>query len=195
MKEYELLAIKNQQRANEILIELNLVEFFNNKGCKVNIIGSLAMGLLVKHRDIDLHIYSSQLSEEKSFAIISQLAKNSKIKEIRCINGLSTEEHCIEWHLKYEDIEGEIWQIDIIHIELGTKYDGLFELMAEKINTILSNEQRQTIMRLKYETPEDEEIHGIEYYQAVIEDNIKTIGELRDWIKKRRESTYNYWIP
>lgn len=195
MKNYELTAQKNQQRAEEILKELNLIEFFEQNGCKVSVIGSLAMGLLVKHLDIDLHIYSPELTEEKSFAIFSRLAENQQITEMRCINGLHTDEHCIAWHLTFRDVDSRLWQIDIIHIESGTKYDGFFEEMALRISGILTDEQRDTILKLKYETPEDEEIHGVEYYQAVIEYGVKTLPELRGWIAGHRKPGGIYWMP
>lgn len=195
MEKYELLAEKNQQRAKEIIDELNLIEFWESNGCRVNVIGSLAMGLLVKHLDIDLHVYSSGLTEEKSFQIVSVLAKNPRIKEIRCINGLYTDEHCIAWHLQYEDVDARIWQIDIIHIESGTPYDGFFEKMAERIRDVLTDEQRRTILRLKFETPDEEVIHGVEYYQAVIEDNVSELTALRNWIKLNRKEGGSYWMP
>lgn len=195
MKEYEALAQKNQQRAKEILAELKLAEFWEDNGCKVSLIGSLSMGLLVRHLDIDLHVYSSGLTEEKSFSIVSALAKNPKIKEIRCINGLFTDEHCIAWHLTYEDTDTRLWQLDIIHIETGTQYDGYFEHMAKRIKEVMTDEQRDAILRLKYETPENEVIHGVEYYQAVIEDGVRNISELRDWVKKNRTPNGSYWMP
>lgn len=192
MKEYEVLAKRNQQRAKEILAELNLIEFWERNGCRANLIGSLSMGLLVKHLDIDLHVYSSGITEEKSFAIVSALAKNPRIKEIRCINGLYTEEHCIEWHLTYEDNDTRLWQLDIIHIEAGTRYDGYFERIAERIKETLTEEQRDTILRLKYETSEYEEIHGVEYYKAVIEDGVRSMSEMLDWVNKNRKSSQIY---
>ena len=195
MKDYEILALQNQQRAFEILKELKLVELWESYGCKVNLIGSLSMNLLVKHLDIDLHVYSSGITEESSFQIASQIAKIKRVKELKCINGLHTDEHCIGWHVMYEDTDGRIWQIDIIHIESGTQYDGYFERMAQRTNEILSEKQRDTILRLKYETPDNEIIHGVEYYRAVIEDNIRTLDELRDWIKVNRKSDGEYWIP
>ena len=215
MKDYELLAKKNQAKAWEILRTTGLKELWESYGCRVNVIGSLAMNLLVKHRDIDLHVYSPGVTEESSFAIAAQMAKNPKVKDIRCINGLHTEERCIAWHVTYEDDDDRLWQIDIIHIESGTRYDGYFEKMAERINEILSPEQRDTILRLKYETPEGEatgstaslveetgstaslvgEIHGVEYYQAVIEANVKTLSELKDWIRVNRKVGGNYWTP
>lgn len=195
MKKYELLAEKNQKRAWNVLRELNLIEFWESRGCRANLIGSLKMGLLVKHLDIDIHVYSRNLTEEKSFAIVSQLAKNQGIKEIRCINGLFTEEHCIAWHLTYEDERKELWQIDIIHIEEGTQYDGFFEKMAERINERLTRDQRDTILRLKYETTDEEEIHGVEYYQAVMEYDVYTLEELRQWVKQYRNPDGLYWMP
>lgn len=195
MKEYLTLALKNQQRAHEILAESKVMDFWLKNGCRVNLIGSLAMKLLVKHLDIDLHVYSSGITEESSFAIVSQIAKDPRVKEIKCINGLHTDEHCIAWHISYEDTDSRIWQIDIIHIESGTRYDGYFEKMAERINRRLSDAQRDTIMRLKYETPDGEEIHGVEYYQAVMEADVSTLRELRAWIAANRNPDGIYWMP
>lgn len=195
MKEYELIARRNQQRAHEILKESGTAEIWEKNGCRVNLIGSLAMGLLVKHLDIDLHVYSSGITEESSFAIVAELAKNARIKEIKCINGLNTDEHCMAWHLSYEDVDGRIWQIDIIHIESGTQYDGYFEQMARRINEVLSDKERDTILRLKFETPDDEVIHGVEYYQAVMEDKIENLATLREWVSKNRKAEGIYWIP
>lgn len=168
-------------------------ELWKSFGCRVNLVGSLPMRLLVKHLDIDLHIYSSGITEESSFNIASKIAKNPGVKELRCINGLKTDEHCIAWHIQYEDSDKRIWQIDIIHIENGTAYDGYFEKMANRINEILLPEQRDIILRLKYETPDEEEIHGVEYYQAVIEVNVTNLSELRKWLKKNRKVGGAYW--
>lgn len=195
MEQYYTLAQRNQQRAFEILSESKVIDLWQSNGCRVNLIGSLAMNLLVKHLDIDLHVYSSGITEESSFAIVSQIAKDARIKEIKCINGLHTDEHCIAWHISYEDVDSRIWQIDIIHIESGTQYDGYFEKMAERINERLTDEERDTIMRLKYETPEGEVIHGVEYYQAVMEADVKTLPELRAWVADNRKTGGSYWMP
>lgn len=194
MKEYELLAQQNQVRAYEVLKSTRLVELWSENGCIVNLVGSLPMRLLVKHLDIDMHVYSSRVTEESSFAIVAQIAKNPSVREISCINGLHTDEHCVAWHIKYEHGES-VWQIDIIHIESGTEYDGFFERMVSKINESLTPLQRDTILRLKYETPEDEEIHGVEYYQAVMEHGVRTLEELREWVKMHRKSGGTYWMP
>lgn len=195
MKDYEMMARQNQHRAKEILRELDLLNFWESHGCRANLIGSVAMNLLVKHLDIDIHVYSQGITEEASFAIVADLAKNPRIKEIRCINGLYTDEHCIAWHAIYVDEVGDKWQIDMIHIESGTQYDGYFERMAECINEKLSREQRDTILRLKFETPDNEVIHGVEYYQAVMEDGVRTLQGMREWVNRHRNDDGIYWMP
>lgn len=195
MKEYEMLARHNQQRAEKVITDLDLLHFWEAHGCRANLIGSVAMNLLVKHLDIDIHVYSAGITEASSFAIVADLAKDQRIKEIRCINGLYTDERCIAWHAIYEDEVGDKWQIDMIHIEAGTKYDGFFERMSRRINELLTAEQRDAILRLKYETPENEEIYGVEYYQAVMDDGVRTVEEMREWVKMHRNPDGIYWIP
>ena len=71
----------------------------------------------------------------------------------------------------------------MIHILKGSYYDGYFEQVAERILAVLTPEIRETILRLKYETPDTEEIMGIEYYQAVIQDGIHDYAAFQNWRK------------
>lgn len=183
------------RRAYEILKDSGVALVWENAGADVRLVGSLKMNLLAKHRDIDLHVYSDGITEEQSFAIAAQMAKNPKVIEIKCQNGLHTDEHCIAWHLKYRMSGDEIWQIDIIHIERGTTYDGYFEEMAERIKRHLTDDLRELILQMKYETPDNEEIHGVEYYEAVIADGVRSLPELREWLKIRRAKKFYYWMP
>lgn len=73
--------------------------------CKINLVGSLRTGLLMKHRDIDFHIYSSPLNLTDSFQAMARLAENPSIKRIECANLLHTAEACIEWHAWYQNEE------------------------------------------------------------------------------------------
>lgn len=185
------------QRAHEVIRQCNINGAWTTVGAECRLVGSLRMGLLCKHRDIDFHVYSSGITTETSFKAMSILAKNPNITEIKCINGLHTDEHCIQWQAIYRDIHDDTWQIDMIHIESGSRYDGFFEAMADKIAGLLTDDTRDTILRLKYETPENEEIHGVEYYQAVIEYGINDLDNLRDWVRKHRkeQGAGQYWMP
>ena len=55
------LAKRNQQKAWEIIEDTRIVRIWEGIGAKVNLVGSLRTGLLMKHRDIDFHIYTSPL--------------------------------------------------------------------------------------------------------------------------------------
>ena len=50
------LAEQNQQAAWEILEDTRIIPAWERIGATVNIIGSLKSGLLMKSRDIDMHI-------------------------------------------------------------------------------------------------------------------------------------------
>lgn len=184
-----------QKRARAVLRESGIAEIWERAGCKVNLVGSLRMGLLAAHRDIDLHVYSSGITIEGSFAIAAGMAADPRVMEMKCINGLHTDEHCMSWHVLYKDDEGEVWQFDIIHIEEGTLYDGYFERMADRIVEVITPEQRASILRLKFETPEGRGYHGVEYYEAVIADGVATLSELDAWVASHRQKPPYYWIP
>lgn len=188
------LALANQNKAQEILKQSGIAEIWEKSGYRVNIIGSLRMGLLAAHKDIDLHVYSRHITEESSFAIAAKIAKLPNVTEIRCINGLHTDEHCMAWHIFYRH-EDEIWQIDVIHIEEGTQYDGYFEKMADRISEIMTAEQKDTILRLKFEAQPGNDYHGVEYYEAVIADGIAGMKEFEQWVINHRKKPPYYWIP
>lgn len=185
------------ERAREVLADSQVSKIWEEAGAEVRLVGSLRMGLIAKHRDIDLHVYSEGITEESSFAIAAKMARNPKVIEIKCLNGLATEERCIAWHLKYQMAEDEVWQIDIIHIEKGSRYDGCFEEMADRIieRTVADRALAETILKLKFETPDNEEIHGVEYYEAVIADGIRDLESLRDWVGEHRLKPARYWMP
>ena len=188
------LSFANQERAKRVLMNSDIANVWEQNGCRVNLIGSLRMGLMASHKDIDLHVYSKGITEESSFAIAVQIAKLPDVIEIKCINGLHTDEHCIAWHIFYK-YEEDIWQIDVIHIEEGTEYDGFFEQMADRITEVMTNDQKETILRLKFETLSDKDYHGVEYYEAVIADGISNMVEFEEWVIEHRKKPMYYWIP
>lgn len=194
-KEINKIAKENQEKAFHVLNESGIKDIWECAGCRVNLVGSLRMGLLASHKDIDLHVYSSDITEQSSFAIAALMSALPGVIEITSINGLHTNEHCMAWHVTYRSSQGEDWKFDIIHIESGSQYDGYFENMADRIVKVMTPDQRDRILELKFQTPAGETIHGVEYYEAVIADGITTLQELRDWIKQHRLKSPYYWIP
>ena len=157
------VARRNQQKAWEIIEKVNVIPIWESIGAQVNLVGSLRMGLLMKHRDIDFHIYTSSLSLADSFRAMAKLAENTSVKKIECVNLLHTVEACVEWHAWYQDSDNALWQIDMIHIRKGSRYDGYFEKVAERISSVLTDEIKRTILQLKNETPESEKIMRLSY--------------------------------
>ena len=189
------LAKRNQQKAWEIIEDTRIVRIWEGIGAKVNLVGSLRTGLLMKHRDIDFHIYTSPLDLSASFRVMAELAENTSVKKIEYTNLLHTAEACIEWHAWYQDMEGELWQMDMIHIQEGSRYDGYFERVAERISAVLTDEMRLAILKLKYETSDTEKIMGVEYYQAVIQDGVRSYPEFEEWRRLHPVVDVVEWMP
>ena len=74
MDTIERIARRNRLRAEEVIRDSRLAEIWRSVGAEVRQVGSLRSGLLMKHRDIDFHIYSSPLRLEESFTAMAQLA-------------------------------------------------------------------------------------------------------------------------
>lgn len=189
------LALENQQKAWGVIEKTDIINIWESVGAEVHLVGSLKTGLLMKHRDIDFHIYSSPLNLSDSFQAMAKLAENPFIQKIECVNLLHTAEACVEWHAWYMDTDRELWQIDMIHIIKGSRYDGYFEKVAERISVLLTQETRLSILTLKYETPETEKIIGIEYYQAVLQDGVRSYAEFAEWRKQHPVEGIVEWMP
>lgn len=188
-------AAENTRRAEKIIAQLDLQRLWQSIGAEIHQVGSMRMGLLAKHRDLDFHIYSDEIDIRADFEVMGQLAVLPGILRIEYGNSLDTEEACMEWHAWYRDETGDEWQIDLIHIIRGSRYDGYFEHVADRIAAVLTDEQREAILRLKFETPDDLKIMGIEYYQAVIRDNVRTWNEFAAWRHAHPVEGVVEWMP
>ncbi len=190
------LAAANQRRAGEILDELRLRELWQEAGARAEVVGSLRSGLLCRHLDIDLHVYTpAPLRVEESFAVMARIARNPRIRRIEYANLLDAEDCCLEWHAQYEDRDGRVWQIDMIHMEEGSPWAGYFERVADRIAAVLTAETREAILRLKYETPEGEKIPGIVYYRAVLEGGVRDAAAFENWLENHPAEGIMKWIP
>lgn len=188
-------AKQNQQMAWEILEDTRIIPTWERIGATVNLVGSLKSGLLMKNRDIDMHIYTDKLDIAESFSVIQELAERLPLKEIQYINGIDTEEECIEWHSLYEDKERNTWKFDMIHIRRGSKYDGTVEKVTDAIIKQLSPEIKKTILQIKQDVPEGILIPGIEIYHAVFTGGVKSYEELEQWRRTNPLTNSLDWIP
>ncbi|MBO5923366.1 MAG: phosphoglycerate mutase family protein [Lentisphaeria bacterium] len=194
MNDIEFIAQNNFEKALQVMEKSNVRQAWESIGAEVHQVGSTAMGLLMKHRDIDFHIYTDELNVSESFKVIQKLCANPSVTRMEYRNLADTEEACLEFHIWFM-LENEEWQIDMIQILKGSQFDGFFENVAARINAVLTHETRRTILELKYLTPDDEHIMGIEYYQAVIADNVKTYPEFIRWRSKHPVTGIVTWCP
>ena len=190
----ELIAGNNFEKALRIVEKSGVRQAWEDIGATVNQVGSMAMGLLMKHRDIDFHIYTENLDIAESFGVIQKICANPAVTRMEYRNLAETEEACLEFHVWFMQ-DDEEWQIDMIQILKGSQFDGYFERVAQRIKEVLTPETRRTILELKYLTPDDEHIMGIEYYQAVIADGIRSYPEFIQWRKKHAAKGIVNWCP
>ncbi len=190
------LAAANQRRAHEILRELGLREAWQEVGARVEVVGSLRSGLLMKHLDIDLHVYSpAPLCVADSFAAAARIAERPGIRRMEYGNLLDAEDCCLEWHAQYEDRDGRRWQIDMIHMAEDSPWAGYFERVADLIAAALTPEAREAILRLKFETPDGEHIPGIAYYRAVLAGGVRSYAEFSAWLQEHPVEGIVTWMP
>ena len=189
------LAAANRQRAQAIVRDLRLEAIWRSAGAEPRQVGSLRMGLLVRHLDIDYHIYSPELRLADSFVAMASLAENPRIRRVEFANLLDAPDRCLEWHAWYEDTDSRLWQIDMIHMQAGSPWDGWFERMADRIAAALTPETRDAILRLKYETPAERKIPGIAYYMAVLRDGVRTRPQLETWLATHPLEGIVEWMP
>lgn len=190
------LAEANQSRARAIINELQLYDAWQAIGGRAEVVGSLRTGLLMKHLDIDLHVYTpAPLHPAESFAAMARIASNPRIRRVEYANLLDAGDQCLEWHAQYEDHDGRIWQIDLIHMAEGSPWAGYFERVADRIAAVLTPETREAILRLKYETPDTEKIPGIAYYRAVLADGVRSYAEFTAWLRAHPVEGIVEWMP
>jgi len=189
------LAEQNQQSAWQILEDTRIIPSWERIGATVNLVGSLKSGLLMKSKDIDMHIYTDKLSIPESFSVIQELATRLDLKEIQYKNLIETEEECIEWHVLYEDKDLNIWKFDMIHLRRGSKYDGTVEQVTNAIIKQLTLEIRKKILQIKYDIPDNIAIPSIEIYHAVFTGNVRSYKELEQWRKNNPLTNSLGWLP
>ena len=194
MKDIIELAEDRQKKAWEVIRDAKIIDAWTSIGAEINLVGSLKTGLLINNPDIDFHIYTSPFALADSFKAMSIVAENGRVKKIKYAN-LLCEEDCLEWHAWYEDNEGLLWQIDMIHILYESPYAGKFERVAERISEVLTEETRKAILSIKNSAPSGQKTMGIEVNMAVIRDGIRSYADFVEWKQSGRHGGTIDWEP
>ena len=141
-----------------------------------------------------MQVYTEKLDIVQSFKVIRKICANPAVTRMECRNLADTTETCLEFHIWFM-LDAEEWQIDMIQLLKGSQFDGYFERESERINAVLTPENRRAILELKYLTPDDEHIMGIEYYQAVIADGVRSYPEFIQWRANHPANGIVMWCP
>ena len=184
-----------RRRASEVLRESKVLEAWESIGGHVCGVGSFRTDLMMKNRDIDLHIYTDRLDAAQTLKALAPVIASERTAGLNYINGAGTEEHCLEWHLRRKDDAGQEWKIDMIQISAGTKYDGFFEETAEAVADAATPEIRRRILALKNACPDDLEICGIEFCKAVIDDHVTSWPQFLAWRRRNPPGSLMNWKP
>lgn len=192
MEEFIDIANKNLNCAYEIINKLNIRKIWADSQYTANLVGSIKTKLLMNNLDIDFHVYSKSFSIQDSFQAISKIANNYRIKNISYFNFIEEKDKSLDWHLHYLDKDNRKWRIDIIQLMKDSPYVGKAEAVAEKINSVMNDNIRKTILQLKWEASNEKiEFHGIEIYKAVLEEDINTLSGFLRWQNENKGN--NWW--
>ncbi len=188
-------AARVSARAWQIVQDLKIIENWKAVGARPELVGSLRTGLLLGHLDIDFHIYSDPFLISDSFQAMGRIASHPHIRSVSYSNLLEADDRCLEWHAIYAPNGTESWQIDMIHLHPESRYVGVFEDVADRIQRALSPETRCAILAVKDAVPAGEKAMGIRVYQAVIRDGVRTYAEFREWEAKNPANGIITWAP
>ena len=108
----ELIVKDNFEKAVLVIEKSGVRQAWESIGAVVNQVGSMAMGLLMKHRDIDFHIYTGKLDVAESFEVMKKICANPAVTRMEYRNLADTEEACLEFHIWFM-LENEEWQLNI----------------------------------------------------------------------------------
>lgn len=67
--------------------------------------------------------------------------------------------------------------------------------MADRVCEVMTEEMRETILRLKFETPVTEKIIGVKCYRAVFSGGVRSYAELEQWRRENPALDVVEWIP
>ena len=73
INDIEVIAQNNLEKALQVIEKSGVRQAWESIGATVNQVGSMAMGLLMKHRDIDFHIYTDKLDIAESFKAVQKI--------------------------------------------------------------------------------------------------------------------------
>ena len=178
-----------EKEAKSVLKDTNLIKLLSKHG-KVEIVGSLALGLLV-WRDIDIDVVMNRnFDTDKYFQMVIELFKHKNIKDLRLIDNRTSFEKnrpkSMYIGVFYQKQVGEKWKIDIRFVH---KKDAYAIDYLNVIRSKLNKKNRLNILKIK-ETVYTHPLYGKEFssvdiYEAVLIHGIHNIRDFNIYLHKQ----------
>ena len=187
-------AADRKRVAESILADLDLVHKWQRFGRPV-LVGAFAYDLLVDP-DIDMEVYCPGLRIEHGFQVLGECALNHRVTKARFSNQLAGRDRALYWQLCYRQDDGTEWKIDMW--SAPEDYDlPRSEHLVEPMRASLTSETRRIILALKERQVLDESLRcpSIDLYRAVLDDDVRTPGELCNWLKLCEPGKLTHWKP
>lgn len=186
-------AQNNAKEAFAVLRKTRAVTAWDLQGAEAHVVGSLACGLYMDSRDIDLHVYTDPYDVKAAFEAMGMIAAQKGVTGMTYTNLLDAPDACGEWHVFYTDEQGRKWTLDIMHIVRGSRYDGYFERQAQLIKDMLTDETRDAVLQIKKSLSAGPHIGGIWVYLAVLRDGVRTPQQFAAWYEKQDKNQIVEW--
>ncbi|MCM3786717.1 hypothetical protein M3231_27665 [Neobacillus mesonae] len=189
------VAEDNFRTANKILADLELFKLWKDAGGEPILVGAAAYELII-NPDIDLEIYTDQPDVLSGFKVLEHCARNPKVIKARYSNHLDDEDKGIYYRLDYKSDDDNVWKIDmwlLAHDHPGPCARDL----VESLKASLTEQHRHSILTIKQQLQSEPDLNipSIQVYEAVLDHQIRTLEELKDWCKSRAEQGLTFWKP
>ena len=176
---------------NKILYNHGLVEIISKYGIPVPT-GSYVLGLMT-WRDLDIYIETDFITESDFFKLGGEIASRLKPQRMHYRNEFLGKTPNLPvgfyWGIYVTGlVSPEEWKIDLWAIDSEQRKN--FQKSMDELRAGISKERRLVILEIKnhyWKHPEYRKtFYSLDIYQAVIEEDIKTVREFAGWLEKNR---------
>ena len=186
-------AEERTERAFEVIEKMDLLRRWS-RCARPSLVGSVMFGLVVK-RDIDLDIISKDPTIKKGFEVISEIAVLPGVLKVRYSNCLEKIDQGLHWQIQYRDQYGDIWTVDNWLVCEDHPHTGLLDTLVERMRQALSTDERKIILHIKETVQAESKARGIDIYQAVMADGVRSPHEFTAWLQDSNRCEISEWLP
>ena len=175
-----------QEMAFKVVKELNLEKILGKYGEFV-LVGSVVYGLMT-WRDVDMDLRLPDIPTDKQyFELVSSIFPLLGIKKLTLVDDRKMEDkdrpRSMYLGIKYEDNDKNIWKIDI---RILSKEDVTTDVIADLISSKATNENKETILRIKSQVHDNPNYHkkfsSVDIYEAVLNSGVNDLEQFKEYL-------------